>query len=57
MRTKQLVSNKLDKVESHLKQLKHTLNINDRDSSYKYLNYVSEIISDINTLLNRETQE
>lgn len=57
MRTKQLVSNKLDKVESHLKQLKHTLNINDRDSSYKYLNHVSEIISDINTLLNRETQE
>ena len=57
MRTKQLVSNKLDKVESHLKQLKHTLNINDRESSYKYLNDVSEIISDINTLLNRETQE
>ncbi len=57
MRTKQLVSNKLDKIDSHLKQLKHTLNTNDRDSSYKYLNDVSEIISDINTLLNRETQE
>jgi flagellin-specific chaperone FliS len=57
MRTKQLVSNKLDKIESHLKQLKHTLNTNDRDSSYKYLKDVSEIISDINTLLNRETQE
>jgi flagellin-specific chaperone FliS len=57
MRTKQLVSNKLDKIESYLKQLKHTLNTNDRDSSYKYLKDVSEIISDINTLLNRETQE
>jgi len=57
MRTKQLVSNKLDRVESQLRQLKHTLNMNDRDSSYKYLNDISEIISDINTLLNRETQE
>ena len=57
MRTKQLVSNKLDKIDSHLKQLKHTLNTNDRDSSYNYLKDVSEIISDINTLLNRETQE
>lgn len=57
MRTKQLVSNKLDKIDSHIKQLKHTLNTNDRDSSYKYLKDVSEIISDINTLLNRETQE
>ena len=57
MRTKQLVSNKLDRVESQLRQLKHTLNMNDRDSSYKYLNDISEILSDINTLLNRETQE
>jgi len=57
MRSKQSISNKLDNIESRLTNLKYTLSINDRAASYSHLKEVSSIISDINTLLNRETQD
>jgi|GEM_PF-3375953 len=57
MRFKQSISNKLDNIESRLTNLKYTLSTNDRAASYTHLKEVSSIISDINTLLNRETQE
>ena len=57
MRSKQSISNKLDNIESRLANLKYTLGTNDRAASYTHLKEVSSIISDINTLLNRETQE
>jgi uncharacterized membrane-anchored protein len=57
MRSKQSISNKLDIIESRLANLKYTLGTNDRAASYTLLKEVSSIISDINTLLNRETQD
>jgi hypothetical protein len=57
MRNKQVISDKLDRIESELRKLNYTIGTNDRDTSYESLDRISSIISDINTLLKRETQE
>lgn len=57
MRNKDLISTKLDRLESELRKLNYTIGSNDRTTSYSHLNKAKEIISDINTLLNRETQD
>lgn len=57
MRNKNLISNKLDRLESELRKLNFAIGTNDRPSSYNHLDVAKEIISDINTLLNRETQD
>jgi len=57
MRSKQSISSKLDTIELQLSKLKYTLRSNDKASSYTCLTEVSSLISDINTLLNREIQE
>lgn len=57
MRNKVSISDKLDRLESELRKLNYSIGINDRDSSYQHLDKASSIISNINTLLNRETQD
>lgn len=57
MRNKQVISDKLDRIESELRKLNYTIGTNDRDTSYKHLDKLTSMISDINTLLKRETQE
>ena len=57
MRSKLAISDKLDRLESELRKLNYSIGVNDRDSSYQYLDRASSIISNINTLLNRETQD
>jgi hypothetical protein len=57
MRNKQVISDRLDRIESELRKLNYTIGTNDRDTSYESLDRISSIISDINTLLKRETQE
>lgn len=57
MRNKQVISDKLDRIESELRKLNYTIGINDRDTSYEHLDKLTSMISDINTLLKRETQE
>lgn len=57
MRNKNLISNKLDRLESELRKLNFAIGTNDRTTSYNHLDKAKEIISDINTLLNRETQD
>ena len=57
MISKQTISEKLDRLESELRKLNYTIGVNDRDSSYTYLDAAKTLISDINTLLNRETQD
>lgn len=57
MISKQTISEKLDRLESELRKLNYTIGVNDRDSSYTYLDVAKTLISDINTLLNRETQD
>ena len=51
------LEDKLDRIESELKKLNYTIGVNDRESSYTHLDRVNKLISDINTLLNRETQD
>lgn len=57
MRNKVSISDKLDRIESELRKLNYTIGVNDRDSSYNHLDKVNRLVSDINTLLNRETQD
>jgi hypothetical protein len=57
MRNKQVISDKLDRIESELRRLNYTIGTNDRDTSYEHLDKLTSMISDINTLLKRETQE
>lgn len=57
MRNKVIISNKLDKIESHLSKLNYTIGTLDRDGSYENLDNIKSIIIEINSLLNREVQE
>jgi len=57
MRNKQVISDRLDRVESEVRKLNYSIGTNDRDTSYESLDRISSIISDINTLLKRETQQ
>lgn len=57
MLNKVSISTKLDRLESELKKLNYTIGVNDRDTSYRHLDNARSLISDINTYLNRETQE
>ncbi len=57
MRNKVSISNKLDRLESELRKLNYAIGSNDRDTAYSILDKANVVISDINTLLNRETQE
>jgi len=57
MINKVTISNKLDRLESELRKLNYSIGTNDRNASYHYLDEASTLISDINTLLNRETQD
>lgn len=57
MRNKEVISKKLDRLESQLRKLNYTIGTNDRNMSYEHLDKANSIISDINTLLNRETQD
>ena len=51
------ISNKLDRLESELRKLNYSIGTNDRNASYHHLDEANTLISDINTLLNRETQD
>lgn len=57
MRNKALTSDKLDRIESEVSKLNYTIGVNDRESSYKHLDRIKSLISDINTMLNREEQD
>jgi len=57
MLNKVSISNKLDRLESELRKLNYTIGTNDRSASYQHLDRANALISDINTLLNRETQD
>lgn len=57
MRNKVSISSKLDRLESELRKLNYSIGTGDRDAAYTVLDKANNIISDITTLLNRETQE
>lgn len=56
MRNKDLVINKLERVDSHLKKLNFYVNTNDQRSAKESITSIKELNSDILTLLNTETQ-
>jgi hypothetical protein len=57
MRNKDLVLLKLEKIDSSLRGLNFHIGRNERDNSYKELDKIKYICSQIVTLLNTETQD
>jgi len=57
MRNKDLISNKLERIESKLKVLNYHIGTNSREESYKSLDTITNILGEIKTLLNTETQD
>lgn len=57
MRNKDLILAKLEKIDSSLRGLNFHIGRNERDNSYKELDRIKEINSEIVSLLNTETQD
>jgi hypothetical protein len=57
MRNKDLILAKLEKIDSSLRGLNFHIGRNERDNSYKELDKIKEINSEIVSLLNTETQD
>lgn len=57
MRNKDLLSRKLERIESNLRILNFHIGTNNRDEAYKSLDNINSVMSEINTLLNTETQD
>ena len=57
MRNKDLVLQKLEKIDSSLRGLNFHIGRNERSNSYKELDKIKDICSQIVTLLNTETQD
>jgi len=56
MINKVIIIKKLERIESELTKLNYTIGTVDRPSSYTHLDSIKANISDIYTLLTRETQ-
>lgn len=56
MRNKTLIITKLERIESNLKKMNYYIGRNERQDAYKSLDFITEEISNIKTLLNTETQ-
>ena len=57
MRNKTLIINKLERIESNLKKMNYFIGRNERPDAYKSLDFITDEISNIKTLLNTETQD
>lgn len=57
MRNKNLITNKLERIESKLKVLNFHIGTNNRDEAYSSLDDIVSRIEEIKTLLNTETQD
>ena len=57
MRNKTLIQTKIERIDSNLRKLNYSIGRNERGDSYKALDKVSELLSQIGTLLNTETQD
>lgn len=56
MRNKTLIITKLERIESNLKKMNYFIGRNERPDAYKSLDFITEEVSNIKTLLNTETQ-
>lgn len=57
MRNKDLISKKLERIESKLKVLNFHIGTNNRDEAYTSLDTITSTLSEVKTLLNTETQD
>ena len=57
MRNKDLINSKIERIESKIKVLNFHLRDSNRDEAYSSINFITELISEIKTLLNTETQD
>ena len=57
MRNKTSIINKIESIQSKLRVLNLHLGTNNRDESYASLDKISNILGNILTLLNTETQD
>ena len=53
MISKEIIERKIDRIESELRHLNYSIGSNDRDKSYKHLDQISSLLSDITVQLNR----
>lgn len=57
MRNKDLITSKIERIESKIKVLNFHIGTNNRDEAYSSINFIKDLIGDIKTLLNTETQD
>lgn len=57
MRNKTLVITKLERIENKLRNLNFSINTNNRGEALSSLTTIKDYLSQINTLLNTETQD
>ncbi len=57
MRNKDLISRKIEIIDSKLKVLNFYIGTNNRDESYNSLDIIKSTLGDIKVLLNTETQD
>lgn len=57
MRNKTLITTKIERIESTIRNLNFSIGRGNRGDSYKAIDDIKEHISNIKTLLNTETQD
>lgn len=57
MKTKEAIQNKLDRVEAKVKRIGYHIHRNEYDDAYNMIEKILDDTADIQTLLNRETQD
>lgn len=57
MRNKTLLTRKLERMERYLKNIEYNMNRNDRRAAKQTIDEALEKLSDMQTLLNTETQD
>ena len=54
MRNKELVQQKVTRLESMMNTIHRAINVNDRDAAQRNVEVCKEMLSDLQTMLNRE---
>ena len=54
MRNKELFQEKITRLESMMNNIHRAINVNDRDAAYRNLEASKEMLSSLQTMLNRE---
>lgn len=57
MRNKVVIERKLERVQAELKQVDYSFKRNEPQAGFNYLKHINEMLEDIQTLLNNETQD